>query len=567
MGNSPYTTLIVCIDKDEQYKKYQDDIKKYDNIKLKYFEKVNEGINYIKEIRFQKTIIIISQDLFPDFYESFRKNENEMYVLPKIIIFNEINETYDTEKYNTTLLINDEFYNIGGIKNNKDELIAFVESSINKYKPEFVKNNEVRIKNEELKYQLISNKDELIVPIFYSKYIKISEQIKIKECIGNIFKSNENIIPLGFIFSQLNEAGNIPISILSKFLIRAYSTHINFSLKMNQELLNKHFNDYLPIIQILYKSVYNCYLNFEYSHKLYKCFIDKKNNLETLFNNFNQKKNKFPKAILYGYSFFSFYYDESLFDNMIDNFKKKNSNDEVIIKLILEGTKNLRNVSNNTIINKELSYFEDEKEILFFPFSCFEIKKIDKNNEKQYTIILNYLSRDIFINEENKYLSNEPENEFSKVILNSGLIDKESLIKKDNTNKLVNQNEQQPNNKKEKEINIPFNHEYLISSIYSYNNNNNNKLTVISQIDDLNLMSLVIGECDSAISQNISSINNLDKLKEIIQKKLMDLGEGNWYVNVSMEKKDNFGTIDKRKLMIFQYNNLSNNFYIYVANL
>ena len=567
MGNSPYTTLIVCIDKDEQYKKYQDDIKKYDNIKLKYFEKVNEGINYIKEIRFQKTIIIISQDLFPDFYESFRKNENEMYVLPKIIIFNEINETYDTEKYNTTLLINDEFYNIGGIKNNKDELIAFVESSINKYKPEFVKNNEVRIKNEELKYQLISNKDELIVPIFYSKYIKISEQIKIKECIGNIFKSNENIIPLGFIFSQLNESGNIPMSILSKFLIRAYSTHQNFSSKMNQELLNKNFNDYLPIIQILYKSVYNCYLNFEYSHKLYKYFIDKKNNWETFFNNFNQRRSKFPKAILYGYSFFSFYYDESLFDNMIGNFKKKNSNDEVIIKIILEGTQNLRNVSNNTIINKELSYFEDEKEILFFPFSCFEIKKIDKNNEKQYTIILNYLSRDIFINEENKYLSNEPENEFSKVILNSGLIDKESFIKKDNTNKLVNQNEQQPNNKKEKEINIPFNHEYLISSIYSYNNNNNNKLTVISQIDDLNLMSLVIGECDSAISQNISSINNLDKLKEIIQKKLMDLGEGNWYVNVSMKTMDNFGTIDKRKLMIFQYNNLSNNFYIYVANL
>lgn len=265
---------------------------------------------------------------------------------------------------------------------------------------------------------------------------------------------------------------------------------------------------------------------------------------------------------------FHFIMIESLFDNMISNFKKKNSNDEVIIKLILEGTHNLRNVSNNTIINKELSYFEDEKEILFFPFSCFEIKKIDKNNEKQYTIILNYLSRDIFINEENRYLSKEPENEFSKVILNSGLIDKESLIKKDNTNQSLNQNEQQPNNKKEKEINIPFNHGYLTSNIYSYyNNNNNNKLTVISQIDDLNLMSLVIGECDSAISQNISSINNLDKLKEIIQKKLMDLGEGNWYVNVSMEKMDNFGTIDKRKLMIFQYNNLSNNFYIHVANL
>ena len=527
---------------------------------MEYFEKVNEGINYIKKIRFQKTIIIISQELFPDFYESLRKNVKEMYVLPKIIIFNEINEAYDSEKYNTTIPINDEFYNIGGIKNNKEELLAFVESSINKYKPEFEKNIDNRIKNEELKYQLISNKDELIVPIFYSEYIKNSKQIKIKECIGNIFKSNENIIPLGFIFSQLNESGNIPMSILSKFLIRAYSTHQNFSSKMNQELLNKNFNDYLPIIQILYKSVYNCYLNFEYSHKLYKYFIDKKNNWETFFNNFNQRRSKFPKAILYGYSFFSFYYDESLFDNMIGNFKKKNSNDEVIIKIILEGTQNLRNVSNNTIINKELSYFEDEKEILFFPFSCFEIKKIDKDNEKHYTIILNYLSRDIFNNEDNRYLSKEPENEISKVILNSGLIDKESLIKKDNTNTSINQNIQQSNNNSEKEINN------LTSSICSYNNNNN-QLTVFSQIDNINLMSLVKGECDSAISQNISSINDLDKLKEIIKKKLMDLNEGNWYVNVCKEKMDNFGTIDKRKLMIFQYNNLSNNFYIHVANL
>ena len=580
MGNSPFTTLIVCIDKDKQYKKYESDIKNHDYIKLKYFEEINDGIKYIKGIRFQKTIIIISQDLFPEFYESFKKNEKELYVLPKIIIFNEINESYDPQKYNTTLPINDKFYNIGGIINNKDELMLlnFVDISMNKFKPEFEKNSDDRIKNEELLYQLISDKNELILPIFYSEHIKISNEEKIKECITKIFQSNKNIEPLGFIFSQLNEAGNIPISILSKFLIRAYSTHQNFSSKMNQELLNGNYNDYLPIIEILYKSVYNCYLNFEYSHKLYKFFVGKKNKWETLFDNFNKKGNKFPNAILFGHTFFSFYNDDIIFYNMIDNFNKNNSNDEILIKLILEGTKNLRNVSNNAIINKELSYFEDEKEILFFPFSCFEIKKIDKNSEKQYTLILNYLSRELFINEENKHLSKEPENEFSKLLFESGLIDKKLFIKEELKKINATQNLNVQINQSQNNQNINYNeyneynqYEYknqLGNSTISINSNcNNSQLTVINQIDNNYLFSLVKMECESVIFQNNSSINNLDELKGIVQKKLIELNEGNWDVNISNKMMNNFENIDKKSVIIFRYNNFSNDFYICITKL
>ena len=87
-------------------------------------------------------------------------------------------------------------------------------------------------------------------------------------------------------------------------------------------------------------------------------------------------------------------------------------------------------VKNNTIIKKELSYFEDDKEILFFPFSCFEIKSIKKNNEKEYTITLNYLDKytDLFNHEETRTFRDVPENEFSKLIFDSNIIF-QSIIK------------------------------------------------------------------------------------------------------------------------------------------
>ena len=81
-------------------------------------------------------------------------------------------------------------------------------------------------------------------------------------------------------------------------------------------------------------------------------------------------------------------------------------------------------VKNNTIIKKELSYFEDDYEILFFPFSCFEIKTIEKKNNKEYKIILNYLDKytDLFCHEETRSFKDVPENEFSKLIFNSNII-------------------------------------------------------------------------------------------------------------------------------------------------
>ena len=63
---------------------------------------------------------------------------------------------------------------------------------------------------------------------------------------------------------------------------------------------------------------------------------------------------------------------------------------------ILEKDDNLDyNLSIHGDIEK-ISYFPNEKEVLFFPFSSFEIKEIkeiDMGNEKKYEIKLLYLGK------------------------------------------------------------------------------------------------------------------------------------------------------------------------------
>ena len=100
------------------------------------------------------------------------------------------------------------------------------------------------------------------------------------------------------------------------------------------------------------------------------------------------------------------------------------------------------NISTHSDI-EEISFFKEEQEVLFFPFSGFEIKEIKeklKNNKIIFEIKLLYLGK--YLNElrNNKNLveiANEiPDNKFKKEILDSGLIQKENIK---NTKQLFDQ--------------------------------------------------------------------------------------------------------------------------------
>ena len=307
MGNNQNKTLIIWIDKDinnKENEKYQEILEKYDKIKLKCYEQLDKGIELIKETKFQKTIIITSGRIFPDFYKEFKANLKEINIIPHIIIFTSNIKKYK-ERNEKSLLIKEPFYNNGGIVDSIEKLQEIVEKVMNNNDSDFDRKDEDRFQDEKFKYEFINNKNELKLPMFYPDFLKKSTEEDINKLNKKIFEDNKNIKPLGFLLSQLAEIENIPLCLLSKYWIRAYSIHSSFTNNMNENLLEKKYEDYLPIIQKLYEAVNLSIINSEFS-QLYKGIIVDKNEWKSLLDDFKEKENDIPKAILYGPSFFSY---------------------------------------------------------------------------------------------------------------------------------------------------------------------------------------------------------------------------------------------------------------------
>ena len=66
---------------------YLNELKTYQNLKIKCFKKIEIGIKYIKAIKFEVTNIILSGRLYIEFIKKFRDEIKDIYIIPKIIIF------------------------------------------------------------------------------------------------------------------------------------------------------------------------------------------------------------------------------------------------------------------------------------------------------------------------------------------------------------------------------------------------------------------------------------------------------------------------------------------------
>ena len=161
MGSSQDRTLIIWIDKNvnnKSTKELQNEIRKYDALKLECFDNLESGIKFIQKIKFQKTLIILSGRLYPEFHASYKQIAENLLIIPKIIIF-----TGNAKEYNPPnkkdLNLNDKFFNIGGVIDKNSELKKFIESNVDN----FSGNYEQTIKNEELKFQIVSSQNDLIL--------------------------------------------------------------------------------------------------------------------------------------------------------------------------------------------------------------------------------------------------------------------------------------------------------------------------------------------------------------------------------------------------------------------
>ena len=193
---------VMWIDKNvdnEENKGYRKYLESIWYLKLKCFKNINEAIEYLKEIQFVETKIIISGRLYIEFINIFIENFKEINVIPKIIIFTNNKKLFikNNEKY--LEFINHSFYNYGGIKTTFEEIKNFL---IN---PNFEnKSNKRQEEDIHMIFEYIDSKDKLALPLFYKILIKSSSNDKIEDYTKKIYEkySKENK-DINYLFSQI----------------------------------------------------------------------------------------------------------------------------------------------------------------------------------------------------------------------------------------------------------------------------------------------------------------------------------------------------------------------------
>ena len=431
-------TNVIWIDPNVtniQNRDYTEEFEKLKYIKLKTFHQVDEAIIYLKSIKFEETIVILSGWPYSEFVSSFKKNINQIYVIPKIVVFTlnrnkflQYNKDYENE--------NNAFYKFGGIETSYPKIYEFIKNN----------NKDAQNKNKMFKEKInildevqflvedINCKEKLMLPLCFKALIKNISEDEIKEYINSLYdKYSKESNELKNILDILKLIPKIPMEILSKYLIRLYTLDSSFHRNINKDLELNKIEEHLPFIKILYEGIKLKSLSLSSDIPLFhvsKLSIATLNKIKYFMK--IQKKD-LPNAIVYNKSFLSFTKNKNIAEGILNKIKDQNMTK---VLYILESDENIdHNLSTHADIEK-ISFFPNEKEVLFFPFSSFEIKEINEviiSNEIIYEIKLLHLGKYLDeIKNDEQIIKSEielPESDYKKLLFESGLINKKIIDK------------------------------------------------------------------------------------------------------------------------------------------
>ena len=416
---------LIWIDKNvnnDENNGYKKEIKKLMKVNLSCFTNVSEAMEYLKKIEFARTYIICSGGLYPSFIIEFKSNINDLMICPKMIIFCGDKVAYlKRNKDNDVLEINHPFYNSGGVQDRIEKVKIFLGEKGPTNEP--ISCEMIYHPEDRFIFQIISNENDLILPLFFSEYIKKPVEEKVNEFNQYIFKRYCDRYEINEIFSQLVQTKNIPNEILFKFWLRAYSSEGNLSKDINEELKTNQLDKYLPFIECMYEGSKDSNLDISSDACLYRYTTMTKSKLDELSNSLSKKGDNLPPLIIYSKSFLLFYTSQSeAFKNISIN---KSNNINVLLK-IQNAKENLIPFTGYTTMDRYTFYPKDD--ILIFPFFCFEILKIEKEDNNNYNIYLESLHKykTLFKEDHKQLVKKIPEDSLiAKDIFSSDLISDE----------------------------------------------------------------------------------------------------------------------------------------------
>ena len=211
-----------------------------------------------------------------------------------------------------------------------------------------------------------------------------------------------------------------PISLRIKYWLRAYTLETKFYKNMNSDLMKENIQYYIPYIKLLYFGLKQNNFDFSYTRNLYRGALIEKKEIENLINHKKYKFSKFP-CLIYNKAFMSFSLDKDVAMGFM--LSKIPTEKQVRVLYILESGQIIDKNATNADLT-DISFFENEKEILLFPFSIYEISAV-KKEENYYIINLNILGkykRKFNYKSRSELIGSIHQSKYFKMLQRSGLI-------------------------------------------------------------------------------------------------------------------------------------------------
>ena len=378
---------IIWIDQNITNNENQGYIKelKSNNIhNIHQYTDMNKAIELIKNIRFIETIIIVSGSYLPQLIKQFKDNLKQIYIIPKIIVFTSPRRKLGDE------VLKEKFYS-GVILTS----FAQLKSVINSHQ---IKNEQIIRQSQQLMntqynaksiFVPIKTKNDLKLPKYYIDMVDRFTTVKNPNFISAMFNIYKNEPKYNYLLHQMINFPEIPVELLCKYYARLYSIDGDFYKRMNDYLVTDNYlsNDiiYEPYIKTLYEGIDKDIFKIYLSGELYCSQTLSDGEIKELWSykeNFlkdcKDLVNDLPLPIIFSKSFLSFNKDI----NEAEKYLRYGKN----AMLILKAFSNEFDLKTHADI-EEFSYYPNEKEVLFFPFSAFGINKFEFNPVKSLYII------------------------------------------------------------------------------------------------------------------------------------------------------------------------------------
>ena len=425
MGSTQIEKNVVWADQDINNKEntaYQNQLKSYKYLKVVCFENVEGLMNYIKGIQFEETIIIISGGLYSEFLESFKKNIKNFFIIPQIIIFTWEERKEELKNKYKDIDTTNSFYHLDGIHTDFESVKKLIIKSYQKRDIE---------EEYQLTFECIDCKEKLVLPTCYKALIDFPQNKNIEKFNEHIFikyAKNENINNL---FKSIKSIPDIPIELLSRLYARLYTIDSDFYKDLNRDLKDNKKENYLSYIKVLYEGVKLKALPlFNQDNLLYRGSKIANIEIKSLKEYISKKIEGLPGAIVFSESFLSFSKIRRKAEEFLE--EKKNDNEYTKVLYIIEKDDNIDYSLSTHADIEDFSKYPEEREVLFFPFSSFEIKEIiDSEFEKEtlYIIKLLYLGKYLKEIEDVDEDEDVPDTKFKQELEVKGIIAKEKMEK------------------------------------------------------------------------------------------------------------------------------------------